>query len=271
MRRLSIHQFSSYRWSFFHDVVRYAGLGCHSIGLWRSKVEDFGFEEAADLLHEMRMDVSSFSWAGGFTGCEGNSFALAVDDAIQAIYQSHMVGASKLIIYPGARNGHTESHAVRLLRQAMSEMLPIARDLGVQLLLEPMVSKKNPWNFMTRFDDYVELLSDYCPSEVGLVLDLFHVGLSQTFAENIGQLANRIELVQLSDGQMSNDDFVRCAMGQGRIPIDSWIQTLEELEYSGDYEVELHGANFENADYLTLIQESGAFFDKATSKTLSGI
>ena len=145
MQRLSIHQFTSFRWSFFQDVIKYSSLGFDSIGHWRSKVEDYGIEESAQLLFEMQMSVSSLSWAGGFTGSDGKSFKLAVEDAIEAIYQAHSFGAGKLIVHPGGRNSHTESHAIRLLKTAVTELAPIANDLGVQLLLEPNCSKRNPW------------------------------------------------------------------------------------------------------------------------------
>ena len=149
MQRLSIHQFTSFRWSFFQDVIKYSSLGFDSIGLWRSKVEDYGIEESAQLLFEMQMSVSSLSWAGGFTGSDGKSFKLAVEDAIEAIYQAHLFGAGKLIVHPGGRNSHTESHAIRLLKTAVTELAPIANDLGVQLLLEPNCSKPVSYTHLT--------------------------------------------------------------------------------------------------------------------------
>jgi hypothetical protein len=73
---LGISQLSSLRTSFFQDVVRSAAAGCTSIGIWRSKVDELGVEEAVDLVFEMKLAVSSLSWCGGFTGSEGGSFAM---------------------------------------------------------------------------------------------------------------------------------------------------------------------------------------------------
>ena len=50
MLQLSVSEFSTYRWSFFQDVIRYSSNGYSSIGVWRTKVEDYGLVEAIDLL-----------------------------------------------------------------------------------------------------------------------------------------------------------------------------------------------------------------------------
>lgn len=269
MRRLSIHEFSSFKWSFFQDVIKYASLGFDSIGLWRSKVSDFGFEEAADLLFEMQMSVSSMSWAGGFTGSEGNTFNLAVEDGIEAVYQSHMVGADKLIIQPGGRNGHTDSHATRLVKTGLREMVPVAQDLGIQLLLEPVDQPRNPWNFMNRPENYIRLLDEFADCEVGLVLDLFHVCRTDSFRQSIEKFANRINLVQLSDGRFRQNEFVRCPLGNGTIPVNSWLSLLEEYGYDGQFEIELYGYEFENQQYQNVIESCQSFLANCDSKILS--
>ena len=269
MQRLSVSQFSSYRWSFFQDVLKFSKMGFNSIGVWRQKVDDFGFEAAADLLFEMQMSVSSFSWAGGFTGSDGNSFCLAVDDGIEAVYQAHLVGAKKLIIHPGARNGHTESHAMRLIKTGLRELLPVATDLGIQLLLEPIVTKRNPWSFVHRCHSYRQILDSFCASEVGLAIDLFHVGNNKEFQQELPTYADRIELVQVSDAVRKDGEMARCKLGTGVIPITSWLNMLADHDYSGEFEIELHGMEFEDADYEQLLLQSQAYLSTAASEILS--
>ena len=149
MHQLSVSEFSSYRWSFFQDIIKCTSLGFGTVGLWREKVADFGFENAAELIDEMNISVSSLSWAGGFTGSDGRSHREAIEDAIDAVFQAHMVGADKLIVHAGGRNGHTEKHARRLLTQALDEITPLAGDLDITLLLEPILTPMNPWSFVS--------------------------------------------------------------------------------------------------------------------------
>ena len=260
MHRLSINEISSFRWSFFQDAIKYSSLGCQNIGLWRTKIDEFGYEQAADLLYEMRLNVSSLGWAGGFTGSEGTSYRMAVDDAIEALYQAHMVGAENLIVYPGGRNGHTESHAVRLLATALEELVPIASDLGVRILLEQFMAPRNEANFLSRPELCCEFLSQACPPEVGLVIDLFHVGCSRRIANYFDRIAHRVKLVQLSDRRMRNNEPVRCRLGSGDVPFDAWIERLSD--YEGQFEIKLHGYDFENRNYWTELQHSRDFFDR---------
>jgi len=259
MHLLSVSEFSSYRWSFFQDIIKCSALGFETIGLWRAKVADFGFENAAELIDEMNISISSLSWAGGFTGSDGRSHLEAIEDAIEAIFQAHMVGADKLIVHAGGRNGHTEKHARRLLKHALDEITPIAGDLEVTLLLEPIVAPKNPWSFVNSVGDFAEILDDYASSELGLVLDLFHMGRNQEMADKIPALVDRIKLVQLSDGRMNGGEFSRCQLGKGIIPIAGWLETLVNHEYEGDFEIELHGYEFEQADYAAVLSESRNF------------
>ena len=60
MFRLSVSQFCSYRWSLFQDIVRYSKCGITGIGLWRRKLEDFGHDEAIDLLDEMLSQLNGY-------------------------------------------------------------------------------------------------------------------------------------------------------------------------------------------------------------------
>ncbi len=263
MQRLSISEFSSFRWTFFQDVIRYSQLGVHSIGVWRSKTEEFGYEEAADLLFEMQMRVSSLSWAGGFTGSNGFSHVAAVDDAIEAVYQAHLIGAKQLIVYPGGRNHHTQSHAFRLAKNGIEAMLPTARDLGVKIVIEPILDRPSPWSFMNGPEAYLDLIRHFCPNEVGIVLDLFHVGQNVGFLAEIASLADRIALVQLADGRFEHREFVRCQLGQGRIPIGRWLTMLQQIDYEGDFEIELHGYEFEDLDYRDVLEQSRDYCENA--------
>ena len=109
MRRISISELSTLRWSFYQDAIRYASLGFESIGVWRQKIDDFDQSAAIDLLFELNMQVSSLHWAGAFTGCDGKSFTEAIEDAEEAIQLARLLDADCLIVHPGSRNGHTHS------------------------------------------------------------------------------------------------------------------------------------------------------------------
>ena len=261
MFRLSVSQFCSYRWSFFQDVVRYSKAGVSGIGLWRPKLDDFGHDEAIDLLSEMQMEISSLSWAGGFTGSNGASFQSAVDDAIESIVLAHRLQAGCLVIHPGSRNGHTNSHLSRIFRTAFQTLTPIAEDYGVRLAIEPCLGyRQSPFDFFRSWQQQFEAILEFPPDQLGLVIDLYHLGDQAELLRLLGNFLPRIALVQLADFQnRPAREENRCLLGEGEVPIGAWLEQLARVDYRGFVELELHGDGLQDLPYEEIIKSSQSF------------
>lgn len=267
--RVSVCQFSTYGWNFYEDVIRYSTLGFDSIGLWRRKINDLGAAAAVDLLYETKMSVSSIHWAGGFTG-DGRSFSDAIEDAIESIQLASQMNAGCLIIHPGSRNGHTTTHANRLLHSAISTLVPVASDYGVKLALEPMISRHaTAWTFLNRFDETFKVMEQFPADVLGWVFDTYHYGFDAELFERLNRYIDRLELVQLADrnlllehshkSRQGNDSF-RLPLGNGQVPMEAWLSKLQRLGYTGSYEVEIHGSTVEGNDYHQLLESTAGYF-----------
>jgi len=263
--RVSICQFSTYRWSFYEDVIRYSTLGFESMGLWRQKLDDFGRSAAIDLLYENKMSVSSVHWAGGFTG-DGRTFSDSIEDAIESIHLASQVDADCLIIHPGSRNGHTTSNATRLMKSALSQLVPVAADYGVKLAIEPMLTRNAAsWTYLERLEDSFELMERFPAQSVGWVFDLYHFGFDAELFETLENRIQRLLLVQLSDRKLvleknarsgQGHDSFRLPLGKGEAPIEAWLGKLQGLGYAGKYELEVHGSCVKDLDYFSLLDET---------------
>jgi sugar phosphate isomerase/epimerase len=241
------------KWSFFQDVVRYAARGANGMGLWRSKLEEFGVEEASDLLAEMKMEVTSLSWAGGFTGCSGMGHHQAIDDCISALEMAAVVRAPTLIVYPGQRNGHTERHSRRLFHDAVAELVPVARELNVSLAVEPMSGCESPrWSMFAGFQETMREIENYAPNELGIVLDLYHLGLDRDVARAIPGVINRVRLVQIAD-RAAHGEALRLIPGAGDVSLQPWTRLLAYAGYDGPYEFEIFGNGVAHLGYETVI------------------
>ena len=270
MKRISVSQFSTYHWSFFQDVVRYSNHGFDSIGIWRRKVDDFDAASAADLLYDMKMSVSSIHWAGGFTG-DGMTYSDAIEDAIEAIQLAGQLNAGCLILHPGSRNGHTKSHATRLFASALTTLIPIAADYGVKLALEPIPNQQpSPWTFLNHFQDTLNLLEKFSSEQLGLVLDMYHVGFDDKAYEFLDQFIDRVDLVQLADRKLLIDDretdrrceSFRLPLGQGEVPIEAWLSKLQRLGYAGHFELEVHGRLIGRDNYYNTLTQTTEYFSQ---------
>jgi sugar phosphate isomerase/epimerase len=258
MLELSMNEVTTFRWSLEEDIEKYRRAGYRSIGVWRHKLTDLDEEQAIDLLADSGLTVSNLACAGGFTGLGGTSFREGVEDAVDALRVAAAMRARCLVIYPGGRNNHTSRHALRLLRAALDELLPLADDCEVPLALEPMhVACAAGWTFLTDFELVCELISEYSSPYLKLACDTYHFPWSQTDRDVLGDIAEHIGIVYLADRkQPPSIDHERCLLGRGQLPLADIVATLIESGYSGPFDVRLMGTEIEQNDYGLLLEQS---------------
>jgi sugar phosphate isomerase/epimerase len=270
MARLSVNETTTFRWSFEEDVSHYAKGGIPSIGVWRHKLSDCGQTKAAELIRQSGLTVSHLFWAGGFTGSDGHTFLESIADAADALRTASCLGARCLVLYSGARAGHTYNHARRLVLDALKELAPLASQLGVDLALEPMhPGCAAEFTFLTNLDETLAVLDAAgCPA-VKVVLDTYHLGFDAALIERIPEITPRIALVQLGDGRSPPEgEQNRCRLGQGIIPLKRIVAALSGAGYDGYYDVELLGEEFGEPDYLALLAHAKQAFEELLGRQL---
>ncbi len=250
LRDIAVNEFSTLRWNFQEDVVKYASQGINKIGVSRDKVSDFGVDAAVDLLFEMKMSVSSVNWAGGFTGSDGRSFVDAVEDAKEAIQFAGLVNADCLVLHSGGRNGHTERHAYRIFEHAIDSLLPVAEDFGVRLALEPMCDvDSQPWSIFSKIESSLDLVKAYDSPNLGLVVDLFHCGFSLPLVSKIKAVADKVFLIQIAD-RLKPSCSHRRLPGFGNVNLSHWLEMFGTAGATCSVEFETFGAVNQSIDYL---------------------
>ncbi len=267
MARLSINEMTTFRWSFEEDVAQSLAAGFTALGVWRQKLSDYGEDKGIELLAQRQMAVSNLLWAGGFTGSDGRTFRESIDDATEAIRLAAQMHAGCLVVYSGARAGHTHSHARRLLRDALRELIPVAEDFDVTLAIEPMhIGCATEWTFLTSLDEALSLIDAAESKRVKLAFDTFHLGLEPDIVQRIPSLAQRIAVVHLGDSKQQPDgENNRCRLGEGTIPLAEIVAALQESGYDGFYDVELMGEEIEAVDYRDLLEHSRLAFERISA------
>jgi sugar phosphate isomerase/epimerase len=262
MATLSMNETTTFRWSFEEDVARYAAAGIPAMGVWRQKLSDCGAARGLELLGRSGLKVSHLLWAGGFTGSDGRSYRESVDDAAEALRTAAALGTGCLVVYSGARAGHTFNHARRLLCGAMRELIPQAAQLGVTLALEPMhPGCAENWTFLTTLDETLALLDAVASPQVKMVFDAYHLGQDPGIVARIPQLASQVAIVQLADAKRAPcGEQNRCRLGEGVIPLREIVAALKTAGYDGYYDVELLGEEIETIDYQALLEHAKTAF-----------
>jgi sugar phosphate isomerase/epimerase len=262
MNRLSVNEMTTFRWTFEEDVANFRQVGLAAIGVWRQKLSDFGEERGVDLLAESGLAVSNLLWAGGFTGSEGRSYRESLEDAEEAIRLAAAMRAGCLIIYSGARNGHTHNHARRLMASALTELAPMASDMEVVLAIEPMhAGCAAEWTIVTDVEDALDLIATNASPYVKLAVDTYHLGHDPSLVERIGELAPHTAIVHLADGKAPpSGEQNRSPLGQGILPLKQIVRELAAAGYQGHFDVELMGEEVEATDYHQLLVQTKLAF-----------
>lgn len=260
MERLSISELTTFRWTFEQDVLGYRQAGFDGIGVWREKLSDYGEEKGIELIEDAGLSVSSLQWAGGFTGSDGRNLRDSIDDAIEAIHLAKNLEAECLLVYTGARGGHTRNHSRRIFNLAMNELVPAAQQASVKLAIEPMHRRVgSDWTFLDSVEETIDVLESIGSDSVGIVFDLYQLCHNDCFANRIENFASHIALVQLADAKHSpREEQERYPIGHGALPIAEIVQQLDTCGYDGFYEVELMGPEIETIDYDLLLRETRA-------------
>ncbi|MBX7072155.1 MAG: sugar phosphate isomerase/epimerase [Pirellulales bacterium] len=267
MSRLSVNEMTTYRWSFEEDVEHYRRAGMGAIGVWRQKLSDYGEERGAELLAESGLAVSNLLWAGGFTGNEGHSFEDSVADAIDAVRLCRAVGSDCLVVYTGARAGHTHNHARRIIDDALKAILPVAEEHEVTLAFEPMHPHYAAgWTYWTDFYAALDRVANQDHRLLRLVFDTYHFGTLPGIAARIREIAPWVAVVHLGDGRYSKGpDQDRTRLGDGEVPLRDLVHAFEAAGYSGYYDLELMGQDIEACCYHKLLDHSKRVFEQITS------
>jgi len=253
-----MNELTTYRWTFEEDVQNYVEVGIPAISVWRDKLADFGEERGVELINESGLAVAALQWAGGFTGSDGRTYKESVDDAREAIELAAALHSKCLIVYSGARGGHTHNHARRLLRAAIAELLPLADEFGVKLAIEPMhPGCAAEWTFLTDLNDTLEFMRSFESPQIQLAFDAYHWAHDPAIISRIADIAKQTAIVQLGDAKSPPDgEQNRCRIGEGALPLRDIVSAFLNAGYDGYFDVELMGEELEDADYRDLIIHS---------------
>jgi sugar phosphate isomerase/epimerase len=263
MNLLAVSQLSTLSWDFEQDVHRYLEWGFDGIGIYRRKLDDYGIPAATSLLQSTGMQVTSLTWAGGFTGSDGLGYEEAIDNSIDALHDAASIGAKTLVVITGGLNSHIKKHAGRVLIQALKELAQVAAGLDVTLSLEPIHQGcGESWSFIHDLKPALDLIEQVGHPSVGLACDLYHIGLGRdpmTWLPDIGPYLN---LIQLGDGRHSPmGEMNRCLLGQGCVPLGAMLDRLLESGFEGPIEVELLGEDLEPLDYQCMLKHTREYLN----------
>ncbi|QDU11728.1 sugar phosphate isomerase/epimerase family protein [Gimesia aquarii] len=247
--RISVHQITTYQWSLKESLLGLCSAGIPAIGLWNRKILDIELAQAAELVIDSKLKVSTISLGGGFTGGNEYSFKEAISDALEIIKFGGQVNAAAIQVVSGPRAGHTRNHAKQLTIDALKQLGDAAALHGTKLALKVMqLPLGKNWTFLNSLDSALEIIEACNHPAVGIAIDstqiCYEINAQGLFSEIISMIA----AVQISDFKL------------GTSPQQSFshldiIEAIDHAGYDGFFDLEIWSEQVWYSDYQNLLSQ----------------
>src|ERR1700727_468299 len=174
--RLSLNQITVSSWSVSQAVEGCVRHGIPSIALWRHKIEEAGLASCVRSVKDAGLHVSSVCRGGMFPGATAAGRQKNLEDNFRAVDEAAALRADSLVLVVGGGAEVGLVEARKMVADGVAALVPYARDHGVTLGLEPlhpMYAAER--SVLVTIGQALELASEYDPSQVGVILDTFHI------------------------------------------------------------------------------------------------
>lgn len=245
LARLSINRATTRQWPLRELVAACVERGISGIGLWREDVTELGAHEAARLVRDAGMSVTSLCRGGFFTDPDPAQRQLRRDDNRRAIDEAATLGTDVLVLVCGGLPpGDTDLPGARSrASDAIAELAPYASQRGVRLAIEalhPMFCSDR--SVVSTLDQALDIAERSPAEAVGVVVDAYHVWWDPRLDDAILRAGERIVAFQVSDWVTPLPEGVltgRGVMGDGCIPLRSLRRRVDSAGYDGPIEAEI--------------------------------
>lgn len=243
MMQPALSQVCSLHARFEQDIEDYAAGQCRAVDIWLTKLEDFvkrqSVSAAKELLAEHGVVPISASFQGGLLASQGEARKAAWELFDRRLDLCREVGIPTLVI-AGDVPAPLDQAAIERVQVSLQQAAQAAGRRGLRLALEFQARAAFGNNVQTA----AALVAEVGSPHLGLCLDTFHFYVGPSKTEDLRLLGpHNLFLVQLSDLADTPREFAadadRILPGEGDIPLQSLIEHLRAINYSGPVTVEL--------------------------------
>lgn len=244
--RLSLNQKTTERWTLEEAVSGCAAAGLHWIGLWREHVAPIGVQQAAAIVAEAGLSVSTLCRGGFFPAPSRQGWEEAVAENRSVVDEAAALRTDTVVLVCGGVAGGDLDASRRQVAEGIAAVAPYAADRGIRLAIEPL----HPMycadrSVIVTLGQALDLAEQFPAETVGVVVDTFHVWWDPDLWHQIARAGSRIFSYQVCDWLDPLPDVLmgRGMMGDGVIDFGPITEAVEAAGYRGPIEVEIFNAD----------------------------
>jgi sugar phosphate isomerase/epimerase len=242
LKRLSLNQATTNRWSLQEAADGCARAGIPWIDVWRDKLAAVGTSQAARIVRDAGLRVSGLCRGGMFPAATAEERRARIDDTRRAIDEAATLETDALVLVCGAAPDRDIAGARAMVADAIGQLIPHARASGVRLAIEPlhpMFAAER--SVITLLGEALDLAEQFDTPEVGVIIDAYHVWWDPYLYQQIRRSQGRIVGFHVSDWTIPTPHMLlgRGMMGDGVIELRRIRAAVDEAGYDGPIEVEI--------------------------------
>lgn len=244
LSRFAINQITTRDWTLAQAVDGYARAGVSGIGAWVQYVDDAGLTTASRLIRDAGLFVPCLCTTTWVNLADPAAYREALEENRRRLDMAAELGAKTLVVVPGglATGERDLAAARRRVAEALAELLPRARSVGVALGLEPL----HPMyaadrSCLSTFAQCLALCDDL-GAGTGIVADVYHCWWDPEFIAGLERAGpDRILTFHLCDWLVPTRDVYqdRGMVGDGVIDVAAYRAVLDRIGYDGPFEIEI--------------------------------
>jgi len=244
----SISECTTWPASFAQDVDAYVAGGADGIGIWEFKLESGRDDDLARQVRDRGLAaaicvpaVPSIYPDLFFTEPRDPRERTArLCDAIKRF--ANFEPAVVMAVTGDPRGVDDLGEMRRATVAGLREAARVAKDLGLTLGIEAY--RKSSGSMISGVPAMVELSDEVGSSNVGIIVDTWHVWDDSEVLDDVRRHVDRIVGVQVCDWREPSRSWAdRLLPGDGVIDWDAWFRTLDEAGYAGWYDLEIFSDN----------------------------
>jgi sugar phosphate isomerase/epimerase len=242
LARLSLNQITMEKASLEQAIKACVQHDVGWIAPWRHKVADAGLQNAAKMIRDSGLSVSSLCRGGMFAANTNRKPQVSLDHNRRAVDEAATLGAEVLVLVCGPAADRDLDGARKIVADRIGELAEYARPRGVKLGIEPLHPMyAGDRSVVVTLAQAIEIASKFQADSVGVVIDVFHVWWDPAVFQSIARSTGRILGFHVCDWLVPAPDILlgRGMMGDGIIDIRRLRVAVEAAKYTGPIEVEI--------------------------------
>ncbi|WP_269540331.1 sugar phosphate isomerase/epimerase family protein [Cerasicoccus fimbriatus] len=258
--RLAIHTISLDLQGIENKLRVIAESGFAGVSLWRQDVMEKPPAEIRKLLNEYKLEVASYCRGGFFAAVDANARRSAIYDTERCIDEAEAIGASSVLIIPGADPLQSMDASRAQVREALEKLIPYAEKKHVRMALEaqhPMhADERGCINTLREANDLVEQLGS---TYLGVCVDTYQQWWDSSLGDEIARAGENDNLFcyHVADWKTPTLDFLndRGIPGEGCIELRRISKQVEEAGFDGMLEIEIFSNRWSQDDPVHFLHE----------------